>query len=329
MAATSHPGPHRAAAPPGRRRAGRWLAGAALAVPTAVLLCRLAGVDGVTPVPQLLAFLPHLLVAAAAGLALCVLVRWRAGLVWSLAVALGIGALLPSYGRAEAAPAGPPAARLSVLTANLRLGAATDALVEVLRSEHPDLVFVQECDLACGERLETAELTRLYPHRVLAAATGAEGSAILSRHPVRPAGEVPGLLAMPGAEAVVEGVPVALLLAHPLPPIPGMVADWRRELTALRTAAADLDGAAIVAGDFNATRDHAAFRAVLDTGLRDSAPAVGLGREPSWTAAPLAGAQIDHILVGGPLHPTAGRFLDLAGSDHRALLVEADLYAGG
>ncbi|MFC7330426.1 endonuclease/exonuclease/phosphatase family protein [Marinactinospora rubrisoli] len=327
--ATSRTEPGPAASRP-RRTAARCLAGLALAAPTAVLGCRLAGVDGVTPLPQLLAFLPYLLVPAAAALALALLASWRAGLAWAVAVLFGLGAVLPSYDRAAPPPTAAPVATVRVLTANLKLGAATDALAGTLRREHPDLVFVQECDPACGRLLSTEEMTARYPHRIVTAVPGAEGSAILSRHPLRPAGEVPATLAMPTAETVIEGVPVALQLAHPLPPIPGMVDSWRRELAALHSAATALDGPAIMAGDFNATRDHAAFRDILDTGLRDATTTIGLGHTPSWPAGtPLAGAQIDHILIRGPFRPASGEFVDLPGSDHRALLVEMELFAQG
>ena len=74
-------------------------------------------------------------------------------------------------------------------------------------------------------------------------------------------------------------------LAHPMPPLPAHVDDWQRELRALRDyAAADKTRPTILAGDFNASQDHAAFRRILDTGLRDGARLTGDARTPTWPA---------------------------------------------
>ncbi|NJP79109.1 endonuclease/exonuclease/phosphatase family protein, partial [Streptomyces sp. AA8] len=78
----------------------------------------------------------------------------------------------------------------------------------------------------------------------------------------------------------------------------------------------------------NASQDHAAFRSVLDTGMRDSAAVVGRSRTPTWPSltAPPLGAQIDHVLLSPALQPDRARFLDLPGTDHRALVVDATLH---
>jgi endonuclease/exonuclease/phosphatase (EEP) superfamily protein YafD len=134
---------------------------------------------------------------------------------------------------------------------------------------------------------------------------------------------------MPGAVADVQGHAVRLQLAHPMPPLPGQVGLWRRELGELRDyAAGGKDRSTILAGDFNASQDHAAFRRVLDTGLRDSARLAGSPRAPSWPArtTPTLGAQIDHVLVSRDFSANAATFLDIAGSDHRALVVDITLH---
>lgn len=87
----------------------------------------------------------------------------------------------------------------------------------------------------------------------------------------------------------------------------------------------------VLAGDFNASQDHAAFRAILDTGLRDAARLAGSGRTPTWPArtAPAIGAQIDHVLVSEDFSASDAHFLDLADTDHRALLVDIALHGHG
>jgi endonuclease/exonuclease/phosphatase (EEP) superfamily protein YafD len=282
----------------------------------------------VTPIPQLLAFLPWLLVPAGAGLLLALLGRWWAGVVWGLA-ALGLLAwYIEPYGTGGGRPDGPPVATLRVLAANVAFGNGTDALADAVRRHRPDVVFVPECDPAC-QTLLRQRLGETYPHRSAVHRTGSAGSALLSRHPLRSTSVLPGTMGMPGAVADVRGHAVRLQLAHPMPPLPGQVDVWRSELDALRDhAAADPDTPTVVAGDFNASQDHAAFRRILDTGLRDAARLTGDDRTPTWPArtAPTLGVQIDHVLVSRHFAAQETRFLDLTGTDHRAVLVELTLH---
>ncbi|MCX5141365.1 endonuclease/exonuclease/phosphatase family protein [Streptomyces sp. NBC_00338] len=304
-----------------------------LAPVSLVIGFRAAGADGPTPVPQALAFLPWLLVPGAAGLGLAALARWRGGLGWAVVVlALTVWFVRP-YGPGATGAHGPVLARLDVLTSNVEFGEATDALITAVRRERPDVVFVQECDLGCADALDARVPATSYPYREVVRLDGSLGSAILSRFPLRPAGRVAGEMAMPGAVAVVAGREVRLQLAHPMPPVPGGVALWRRELGRIRDLAASVRAApAVVAGDFNASQDHAAFRAVLDAGgLHDSARLAGASRTYSWPAdrtTPLR-TQIDHVLVSDAFSVRSARFLRLAATDHRALLVALELHGGG
>ncbi|MFJ9148595.1 endonuclease/exonuclease/phosphatase family protein [Streptomyces sp. NPDC102270] len=313
-----------------RRRLGIWTAALLFAAVSPVVGCRLADTDGVTPVPQLLAFLPWLLAPAAAGLALALLTRWWPGTIWA-AVVLGLLAwfLAPApYGKGTE-PDGRVIASLKVLTSNVEFGRATDALVTAVREERPDVVFVQECEYGCSATLRRS-LEERYPYRRSVEGAGSTGSVVLSRFPLRPAAGIQdSTMGMPGAVADVRGHAVRLQLAHPMPPLPGQLEVWRRELGRLKDFAASVDGTpTVLAGDFNASQDHAAFRAILDTGLRDAARLAGSGRTPTWPArtAPAIGAQIDHVLVSGDFSASDARFLDLADTDHRALLVEVTLH---
>ncbi|WLQ49456.1 endonuclease/exonuclease/phosphatase family protein [Streptomyces poriferorum] len=310
-----------------------WAAALLLTGVSVLIGFRAAGADGTTPVPQALAFLPWLLVPGAAALGLAALARWRGGLVWaSVALALTVWFVRP-YGPGSTGAHGPVVARLDVLTSNVEFGDATDALIGAVRREGPDVVFVQECDFACADALAARVPAASYPYRDVVRLDGSLGSAILSRFPLRPAGRVDGAMAMPGAVTEVAGREVRLQLAHPMPPVPGKVAAWRRELGRIRDLAAAVRARpAIVAGDFNASQDHAAFRAVLDSGgLHDSARLAGSSRTYSWPAdrpTPLR-AQIDHVLVSGEFSVRSARFLRLAATDHRALLVALELHDGG
>ncbi|MFI8851108.1 endonuclease/exonuclease/phosphatase family protein [Streptomyces sp. 891-h] len=318
-----------------RRRGRRRPVVAALSVLTLLVLSvplafRAGDEDGPTPVPQLLAFLPWFLAPAwLAALGAAFARRWLV-LLWALAVLAGTGWFLRPYGPpAPGDAAGRPAkAQFRVLTANLKYGAATADLVATVRRERPQIVALQECDARCARELRDPVLREEYPHRIITGGGGARGSALLSIYPLHNRSEVRGRLSMPGAVADVHGERVALQVAHPMPPMPAGTGAWRVELDRLR-AAADARGKlpTLMAGDFNSSQDHAAFRAILKTGMRDAARMLGNSRTPTWPTrtTPLLGAQIDHVLLSETLLPVDGKFLDLRGTDHRALLVNVKL----
>ncbi|MFF9770369.1 endonuclease/exonuclease/phosphatase family protein [Streptomyces sp. NPDC014636] len=307
------------------RRLGAWCAGLLLAGVSVVAGCRAADTDGITPVPQLLAFLPWLLVPAGFALLCALLARWWAGLVWAVVVLGLLAWYLEPYGR-TGGPGGPPLAAFRVLTSNVEFGRGTPALVRVVRERRPDVVFVQECDSGCRAALER-EVG--YPYRRAVEADGSKGSLILSRFPLTPAAGVAGTMGMPGAVADVRGHAVRLQLAHPMPPLPGQVGLWRRELGRLRAfAAAGAGTPTVLAGDFNASQDHAAFRHILDTGLSDAARLADHDRTPSWPSrtASVIGAQIDHVLLSQDFTVTHAHVLPVSGTDHRALLTDLILH---
>ncbi|WBB62196.1 endonuclease/exonuclease/phosphatase family protein [Streptomyces sp. WMMC500] len=310
------------------RRACALAGGLPLLVVSAVLGFRAGGGDGVTPLPQLAAFLPWLLVPGGAGLLFMALARSRAGVVWAVVALAATAWFVRPYESAADPPSSPPRAEFRLLTANLRFGDATPALRAALRAYEPDIALVQECDSRCVAALRSPALRAAYPYRVVDAGDPAEGSAVLSRYPLTEEPGVRGTLSMPAAVARVAGERVRLQVVHPMPPTPGSMDAWRTELGRLRDAAAARgDAPTVFGGDFNASQDHEAFRDILDTGLRDSAMLLGRSRTPTWPASttPLFGTQIDHVLVSDRLSPAAIEFPELAGTDHRAVLVDLQL----
>ncbi|MDQ1017768.1 endonuclease/exonuclease/phosphatase family protein [Streptomyces afghaniensis] len=312
---------------PPRRRPGAWCAALLLAGVSVAVGFRTADSDGITPVPQILAFLPWLLAPTGLALLLALMSRWWLGTVWGVLLLGLLAWFIEPYGKVGD-PVGRPVADLRVLTSNVEFGQATGPLVAAVRREKPDVLFVEECDYACDARLKQ-DLARDYPHRRAVEGGGSEGSVILSRFPLRPTDGVPGTMGMPGAIADVDGHPVRLQLAHPMPPLPGRLDLWRTELDALRDAAASDPGTPLVlAGDFNASQDHAAFRRILDTGLTDAARLDDADRTATWPArtAPAFGTQIDHVLVSKDFAADRTRFLDLADTDHRAVVTDLTLH---
>jgi endonuclease/exonuclease/phosphatase (EEP) superfamily protein YafD len=101
---------------------------------------------------------------------------------------------------------------------------------------------------------------------------------------------------------------------------------WRNEIADLHNVLAGLSSraAVLVAGDFNATVDHAQFRDLLSDGYRDAAEQAGAGYLPTYPTdrwwGPIIG--IDHVLTRGAVADSAATY-SLPRSDHRALLVRA------
>ncbi|RAJ56638.1 endonuclease/exonuclease/phosphatase (EEP) superfamily protein YafD [Streptomyces sp. Amel2xB2] len=315
-----------------RRRPLAWFVALVLLVLSVPIVFRGMDDDGPTPIAQLLAFLPWFLVPGWLALLYAVLARRGFLALWAIVVlAATVGYTLP---QGPDAPAGAAErtgkARFRVLTANLRYGSATDALLTTLRRERPQIVAVQECDGRCATALRGTRMREEYPYRHIIERSGAGGSALLSTFPLKEKSTVPGTLAMPGAVADVSGTNVKVQVAHPMPPQPDALGSWRKELGALRAYGASRGSTpAIVAGDFNSSQDHAAFRSLLGTGLNDAARLTGQSRTPTWpNNTPLRpmGAQIDHVLVSDPLTAVEAQFVELAGSDHLGVLADVKLF---
>jgi hypothetical protein len=160
----------------------------------------------------------------------------------------------------------------------------------------------------------------------VAAASGA----VWSRVPVTGRGEVEGGFEQPTVRLAVDGAPaVELTAVHTVPPAtsPASVRGWVRDLAALPGPAPDV--LRVLAGDFNATFDHAALRAVLRLGYADAARAAGRGL--AWTWRPLhlrfPRLALDHVLVDRRVHVAAVDLVPVAGSDHRAVVAELVLPA--
>jgi endonuclease/exonuclease/phosphatase (EEP) superfamily protein YafD len=151
-----------------------------------------------------------------------------------------------------------------------------------------------------------------------------------SRYPLSDQHNLPGYqLGVLTATVATPGPDATFVAVHLLPPYPYASDEWRTELGHLHAALGRLPdrGPVLVAGDFNATTDHAQFRALLDHGYVDAADQTGAGYLPTYPNdrwyGPIIG--IDHVLTRGSVVPDDVQTLGLSGSDHRALLVHAYL----
>src|SRR3954454_9184207 len=296
-----------------------------------VTLARGAGGDQRFPSPLLAAAAPFAVppLGAAVALALAGRRRWIAAVPGALLL-LHVAWLAPSLTPDDrpAATGAQTSPELTVMTANILFGQAdADALVREVRERRVDVLFVEELTPSAVQRLREAGLETLLPSSVLAPAPEAAGTGLWSRLPVTALPAVPGTaFAMPRARLDLPGgSSVRVTAVHPTSPVNDVsTSRWRRELTALRQTIEGTPGPQVVAGDFNATRDHAPFRQLLDVGLVDAADAPGWTAWPgmTWPAhrfhPPLM--RLDHVLVSTGLGVRDVDVVEIPGTDHRAVV---------
>jgi endonuclease/exonuclease/phosphatase (EEP) superfamily protein YafD len=317
---------------PRRRRLLTGVLVLAALVLAGFVVCRMAGVDSTTPLAQLISFVPYA-VPAGGLLALLagVLRRWRAALVALLAAATLAAVVTPRMLGGDAPPPS-DGVRLRVMTVNLWHGDATSDLIALVRTERPDLLSVQEITPEAATRLERAGIADLLPYAALRPAPGVAGTALYGRAEFTDAGTLrqDSRFDMVRARYVHNGVALDVVAVHPSPPIPGSggaVRAWQRELEWLPRAAPDDGVVSLLAGDFNATLDHAGLRRLIDSGYVDAADAVGDGLTVTWQAGLIPPVTIDHVLVEEGIGVRAVRVHDVGRSDHRAVV--ADLVVPG
>jgi endonuclease/exonuclease/phosphatase (EEP) superfamily protein YafD len=302
-----------------------WLFVAPLA---AWVLVRAFGLDWGWPVIPLLAFTP---LAVAAGLAVAVIalvLRQRAPAMVAALLALVLVAFI-----APRALGGPTGAKggsgptLRVLTVNLfqRPGAA-ERLVALARRTHPDVISLQEVTAPVARALRRAGLGDVLRNHIVEPRITGWGSALYANRPLE---QVPAVRdgAVAARMRISGAPPLELRTVHPLPPrTPDAVSVWQHYLRALPPAT-PTGAVRILAGDFNATLDHAELRDVIGRGYEDAGERIGSGLEGTWPSnrdIPPA-ITIDHVLADARCGIRSYRVLKVQGSDHRALLVDIAL----
>jgi endonuclease/exonuclease/phosphatase (EEP) superfamily protein YafD len=306
----------------------------ALALPP--LLARLTGGHPPTPITQLAALPPAATVPATAAVIIAAITApWLAVLLAIPAVILWIWQLPPRRRTSHQAAAGPAResgsgsamVRLRLLTVNAQGGAADPAaLLRILRSQNVDVLAVQELTPHMVSRLEAAGLAQLLPFSHLDPRPGSPGTGLWARWPLTPLPPVAGLRAAAPRARIdpLGGRPVTLTAVHPLAPTNGHAGIWQRELTLIGQALAAVDEPQVVAGDFNASRDHRPLRDLLVAGFRDCADS---GQSRSWPGFtwPAAGGmlpvmRLDHVLVSRTATVRMTRTLRVPHTDHHGVL---------
>jgi endonuclease/exonuclease/phosphatase family metal-dependent hydrolase len=291
---------------------------------------RVTGTERGFPLVPAMSFTPYAAVASLLPLALAVRARSGAAALLSAGSGAVLGAAVLRHRRVGGTAPPSAGARLRVATVSLRKGLVPpEPVVDLVRRLDVDVLSVQELTPRAETGLRTAGIEDVLPWaHVIPARAGSVASAsgaVWSRLPVTACGAVPGCFEQPTVRVDVAGAGVVQLTAvHTMPPAasPRAVRDWARDLAEL--PAPDPATLRVLAGDFNATLDHAALRAVLRTGWADAAQRAGRGL--SWTWRPLRlpwpRLVLDHVLVDPRIGVAAVTLAHLPGSDHRALVAD-------
>ncbi len=296
---------------------------------TAWTAVRLFGLERGYPLVPLIAYTPYVPVVAAIALIAALLLRFRLAAALCAAIAVTLAILVVPRALSGQGPDDPPSGpHLTVMTSNLRYGNADpEALVGLVRDQDVDLLSVQELTSRAVRGLRRAGLDDLLPEQALAPGATASGSGLYSRYPLR----APDLtttgsvgFAWPTANLDVPGAPaIEVMVVHTPPPKGSSQVDgWFADFDALPVA--NPQGAIrLLAGDFNATLDHAPLRDLINTGYVDAADAAGAGLSPTWPSNRIfPPVTIDHVLVDERVWVADVSVHDLPRTDHRAVVAE-------
>lgn len=294
----------------------------------ALLILRLLGIGGNRYIVGALALTPYIAACGAVlGCACLMLRRWRIGAVVLVLTIVLAATLLPRL-----LPNDQPSATgtvIRVMSVDLDSGSADAAsVVERVREHNVDVLCLLELTPDAVFELQEAGLFSVLRHQMLRPLQGSGGFGIVARYTLRQQ-RLPAEAAPAGFRALVD-VPGARRLdvvAVNAPRPTEALQRWESVLGAL-PAWQEQGPVRLLAGDFNATLDHAALREILDTGYVDAAAQVGEGLTPTWPAGlfppPIA---IDHILTGQLTAVRDYAVLDISGSDHKAVYAEITLPA--
>jgi len=231
------------------------------------------------------------------------------------------------------APGGATGEGLVVMTLNAQVDGVTgEEVADAVVTTRADVVAMPETSAALAQDVVDAVAARtgqVYEAFTTQADDRAIAATSLLVAPRLGAHEtVPGPALELGAVVVgpVEGDGPVLAAVHPPPPIPPPFGPFPMDRWAEQAAvAADVcrtTPGAVVAGDYNATLDHAPLRELAP--CVSAAAEAGAGGVGTWPTSlpPVLGGVIDHVLVDARVwDPVAASVLTVGATDHRAVVV--------
>lgn len=291
-----------------------WCGGVA-----ALLVLRLLDLTG--PVPAAQSLVP---VALGSLVLLLALSLWRRctglALASGLLVAMGVAGSAAWFWPGPSSS--PDASDTVVLAANLQYGRGDLAEVaDLVRHHEADALVLLEATSGTADQIAAGPLGDLLPHSSGEAREDASGTLVLTAAPHTLLPHSPdGTFLQVAVRVEGEGSQGdwTLVAVHPAPPLLATSARWRADLASLQEwVDGNSDDRLVLAGDFNASQAHPAFRA-LARDLVQAHREAGAGWVRTWpmgSALP-AYIQLDHVLVRGFTVQEAG-VADITGSDHR------------
>ncbi|MFJ4025785.1 endonuclease/exonuclease/phosphatase family protein [Paenarthrobacter sp. NPDC089989] len=321
-----------------------WSVGAVLVALPVASLSLFRAIEGEWPllVVQALAFMPWLVVPAAVALVLALLGRRRWTVITTAALlAVQLFWLFPlDYGRPVVLKEGTATIPLKVMSLNTEFGEAEAAtIVQLVRDHGVQLLALQEFSPALQDRLSAEGLDAVLSNRISTPNDDGSGAAVYSVFPLASEGLLPDTpFRMAATRIVVEGsgakAALTLTNVHTLPPVDERIGQWRSDLLKVSRQAGS-QGNQVLMGDYNATYDHAEFRALLEEG-RDGNKLVDVGTatwgrlSPTWPmeGPPLPGVVIDHVVTSPRIGSSAYSVHTVPGTDHAALIAQLSIPAG-
>lgn len=260
---------------------------------------------------------------------------WQPWTVFTLvvagALALHLWWLAPLFAGSAPEPA-TGAQRIQVMTVNLHYGEADPArVVETAAIEKVQILVLAEVTTEGLRELDRYGIGEAFPHRAGEPEDGPAGTMVFSSFPISAVERLDTSFASWAMTLATADGPLRLYAVHPRPPM-GDADGWRDDLEELRKAAEADRELDLMVGDFNATQDHAEFRAFSDDAdLHDAAERANAGWTPTWPSndfkkvlgfplIPLV--QIDHVMVGRSMTATETESFQVDDTDHRGVLAE-------
>jgi endonuclease/exonuclease/phosphatase (EEP) superfamily protein YafD len=317
---------------------------AALTLP--ILAARVSGGRPLKLSPKLAAFAPMATLPAVAGVAVAASVRWWPAFLLALPAVVLVAWQIPLPRRISRAETlepyplshrGSNARSLRILTLNVQRGSAdAAALVRELDLHRVDALAVQELTPEMVCRLVDAGVADRLRFCHLDPRSGAKGTGLWARWPLTALPPVPGLkAAAPRACIDLGDEPgVILTVVHPIAPLNGHAQQWQQELALIRATLTGISRPQVVAGDFNASRDHRPFRDLLAVGFLDCADVARKRLWPGFTwpvgRVILPIMRLDHVLVSDSgITVSESRIVRVGGTDHRGVLAAIEVETNG
>jgi endonuclease/exonuclease/phosphatase family metal-dependent hydrolase len=207
-------------------------------------------------------------------------------------------------------------------------GADPGRVAETIGASDADVIVLQEVWSGFLEELAAQPSMSPLRYRANEPDEGTTGLAVWSRWPLERA-MLDRSIGNPRLTVDVASThgTFTLIDVHTTAPVDsGRAGRWATELVALGNT--DTERPTVLAGDFNATADHAQFRGLLAQGWTDVHSVKGCGFGATWprrTIPPVSLLRLDHILVTDDFQVLAVEIGGDGGSDHASVIATVRL----